>query len=101
MYDLLSAHFLYKTHSDLYSNLRSSLSVNGKEKFHEITADDWRKEADHCGLGKKICDELMHELALAVKSLDVPIKAQPSDIDKHQVESILEGIQRRARILLG
>lgn len=100
MYDLLSAHFLYKTHSDFYSNLRSSLSVNGKEKFHEITADDWRKEADHCGLGKKICDELMHELALAVKSLDVPIEAQPPDLDKHQVESILEGIHRRARILL-
>jgi len=101
MYDLLSAHFLHKTHSELYSNLRSSLSVNGKEKFHMITADDWRTEADHCGLGKKICDELMHELAQAVKGLDIPTEAQPPSLDRHQLESILDGIRNRAKVLLG
>jgi len=100
MYDLLSAHFLQKTHPQLYANLRSSLSVNGKGKFHEITADDWRAEADHCGLGKKICDELMHELAQAVKGLGVPTEAQPPNLDRHQLESILEGICNRAKVLL-
>lgn len=96
MYDLLSAHFLRKSHPEFYSKLRTSLRVNGKDRFRDIHFKDWRAEAKACGLTTDVLEEIVHELSQVVPHLDVPRHARPKGLDGHQLESILEGIRARA-----
>lgn len=100
MYDLLSAHFLKTTHQTRYENLKSSLRVNDKEKFSDITLADWQAEAIKCGLSIEIFEEIVNELYLSVKTLALDDMQRPESLDLMQLEQILEGIQERAGILL-
>ena len=100
MYDLLSAHFFKSTHQTRYENLKSSLQVNEKEKFSEITLADWQAEAIKGGLSKEIFEEIANEIHLSVKNLALNEMQRPGSLDLKQLEQIFEGIEQRARKLL-
>ncbi len=100
MYDLLSAHFLKSTHQVRYENLRSSLRVNDKEKFSEISLADWQVEAIKCGLSKENFEEIVNELHVSVKNMTLDETQKPELLDTKQLEQILEGVAERARILM-
>jgi len=96
MYDLLSAHFLSEKHPNFYSKQRGSLFINGKEFFHEIGYEDWKKEAKNCGLSDAIFNQIVSELKKCVLQLGVPPNGRPDSLDLDHLELILNGIRRRA-----
>lgn len=99
MYDLLSAHFLQKQNAERYAGLRSSLSINGKYKYAEITLKDWEKEAKKCQIGPEQFQEICAELKSSVTQLDldgVPLRADPGEFS-----IIAKGLKRRAKLLFG
>ena len=100
MYDLLSAPFLKSMHQVRYENLKSSLKVNGKEKFIEITLTDWQAEATKCGLAKNIFEDIINEIQLSVKKMSIGKNQRPQSLDLNQLEQIFDGMQNRARLLL-
>jgi serine/threonine-protein kinase HipA len=100
MYDLLSAHFLSKTHPNFYSKQKNSLFINGKEFFHEIGYEDWKQEAKKCGLSDAVFSQIVCELQECVPKLTIPTHARPASLDLEHLELILEGIRRRAEQVL-
>ncbi len=99
MYDLLSAHFFSRSHPRLYSELKTSLRINGKDRFREIGPDDWKKEAEACKLPPETFLEIVQELKESIPRLGIPATERPHDLDLEQLELILEGIQKRAKLV--
>jgi serine/threonine-protein kinase HipA len=98
MYDLLSAHFMAEKHADRYKKLRSSLSVNGKYIFREITLKDWKAESEKCDLSSDIFEEICHELNQAVKKMDTTSHLPP-EMDRVEFKAIVKGIRSRCQVL--
>lgn len=101
MYDLLSAHFMAEKHSDRYKKLRSSLSVNGKYIFREITLNDWTAEAAKCGVSNETFDEICHELNQMFKDFRMTEKQIPREVDMAELKTIVKGSKARAQTLFG
>lgn len=99
MYDLLSAHFMAEKHKDRYSKLRSSLSVNGKYHFKEITLKDWAEESKKCKISKGMFEEICGELHQTFKTFKIISKSIPTEVDMTELKSILKGTQNRAKFL--
>ena len=98
-YDIMSAHFLRREDPDRYSKLRSSWSVNGKFHYHEVDLKDWKEQAKLCALAPEVFDDVCHEvLACSQKISEDDFKSEPQ-IDKSQLELVLEGTLKRARFL--
>jgi serine/threonine-protein kinase HipA len=96
MYDILSAHFLIGN-KDRYKKLRSSLSVNKKFIYPEISLKDWQIESKNCGLSADIFYQICDELKLFSKSL---IRfSVPKNIDSKHAKLVLDGIRNRAQLL--
>jgi serine/threonine-protein kinase HipA len=100
LYDLLSAHFLSETHPSVYLKQRSSLSINGKYVFQEIDYDDWKKEAEKCGLNDDVFQQIVDELKACIPQLKIPANDYPADLDLNHLELILNGIRKRAKLIL-
>nr|WP_275401417.1 type II toxin-antitoxin system HipA family toxin [Pseudobdellovibrio exovorus] len=99
MYDLLSAHFLKENHKVRYENLKSSLRINEKEKYVDITLNDWQQEAQKCGLSEDTFEEITQELKSSVAAMEAPQKKSTEDLDLKQQELILEGVHERSKKL--
>lgn len=96
MYDLLSAHFLKEKHPDRYEILRSSLSVNGKFIFKDITLDDWKAEALGCGFNPEKVFEGYRKI---IKELSANDPELCLGAPKELVKLIVDGIKTRATVL--
>lgn len=97
MYDLLSAHFLEKLKPDRYRTLRSSLSVNSKFIYKDITLADWRIEAKKCLLSGEVFEEMMEELRSSVDAIGNLRNKIPGEVDHAEFATITEGLRKRMR----
>ncbi len=95
MYDLLSAHFLEKIKPDRYRTLRSSLSVNSKFIYKDITLDDWRIEAKKCLLPDEVFEEILEELRRSVDAVGDLQSKIPVEVDQPEFATITEGLRKR------
>lgn len=99
MYDLLSAHFIYPQNQQRSLSLRSSLSVNYKYIYSEISLDDWKIEASKCKLSSSVFQEICEELSLHISQLPALMNDVKKEIDWEQFTLISDGILRRAKSL--
>jgi hypothetical protein len=99
MYDIMSAHFIKNNNPERYKLLRSSWSVNNKFLYCEIGLKDWEMESIKCGMKKEVFEEICDEFSLGIKELNVKNFQGPEDLDREQLELILDGVKARAQTL--
>ncbi len=93
-YDLLSAHFIKPQSLERYKVLRSSLSVNGKYPYCDISLKDWEAEAKKCDLSPEVFKQICNELKEAIENLSQFRLELPTS--QKMLALILEGVKARA-----
>ena len=99
MYDLLSAHFVKEQNAEHYKKMRSSLSVNSKFNFDEITLQDWENESKTCSLPSETFTEIVNEFKESILKIEEHFKELCDEVDKAHARLIFDGVKERAKTL--
>ncbi|MBC75164.1 MAG: hypothetical protein CME64_04045 [Halobacteriovoraceae bacterium] len=101
-YDVMSGYFLHKREKQQLGKLKLAMKVgnSGHYSFKRISKRHYKETAKECGISEKMFEEIISDLKLKFENLQIDESELDPLLNRETLEIILEGMQKRAKLIL-
>jgi len=101
-YDVMSGYFLHKRERQQLGKLKLAMKVgnSGHSAFKRISSRHYRETAKKCSINEELFEEIVSELKLKFENLNIKDDELDPLLKRDTLEIILEGMKRRAKLIL-
>lgn len=102
-YDVMSGYFLVKREKRAMSKLKLAMKVgdSGHYRFSKLAKRHYQETAKKCGINELNFEKIMSDIKESYEKLDFSKKELYPHLNSETYEMILEGMNKRAQIILG
>ena len=101
-YDVMSGYFLFKRERRRLSDLKLAMKVgnSGHYNFRKISKRHYDETAKKCGINKTKFEKISSEISELYQKLSISNEELDPYLNRDTLEIILEGMKKRAKIVL-